>query len=406
MPGRGLRPDPGRQPDAVGSRAAPTPFLHWEGLARGWLMTLLGRPEPGRALARTSALGGQPRLLQVPRHADRDLPRDRRSGCGARGRGPRRRLSGIGEPDLPHRGSCSRWPEQRHCGQRCLSRRSRPLRPSAVRADDTRPVVPEINTAASAAIATSARSTGCNYKPALLTPNRKMVEWAEITPEMLPGGALETHQRVCWRCHVVEAVARAFPGFRGDRASSFTHLGCAGRKRKRPTRVAGRVECRPVRGHPVTPMRVLRGDLDFDGLGPRLFRLGQMHPKDAVLEVRRHFRLVRIREREAAEEVSVRPLDAVILLVLLFLLELALPWMVSTPFSTVTFTSSFFTSGRSAFTRYSFVRLLDVDHRSPTRQRSTSPSRWAGPAGRTGDSADRTSPPSHGRTEHWSVHIE
>src|ERR1051325_9914593 len=66
-------------------------------------------------------------------------------------------------------------------------------------------------------------------------------------------------------------------------------------------------------------------NLHFDSLRFGLLALGQMHPEHAVFELGDDLRAIRsVRQRKAAQEVPVRTLDAVILLVLLFLLELAL----------------------------------------------------------------------------------
>jgi hypothetical protein len=123
--------------------------------------------------------------------------------------------SGIGEPDV-RIGSCSRWPEQSQCGQRCLSQIEAAPAECVVRT-----TLVQWYQGSSCAICN--REIGevhwVQYKPALLTPNRKMVEWAQVTPETLPE-VLSTHQRVCWRCHVVDTWRERFPGFQGDRASS------------------------------------------------------------------------------------------------------------------------------------------------------------------------------------------
>src|SRR6266536_3560849 len=65
--------------------------------------------------------------------------------------------------------------------------------------------------------------------------------------------------------------------------------------------------------------------LDFNGLWFGFFTLGQMNFQNAVLELGVDLRAVgAVWQREAAEKVPVRALDPMILLVLLFLLELAL----------------------------------------------------------------------------------
>ena len=114
----------------------------------------------------------------------------------------------IGEPDL-RLASCSRWPERRDCGQPCLSQ---------VEAAPAECLVKTM-------LVEWYRGTSCalcgteigeihwvEHKPALLTPERKTVEWDEISPESLPA-VLATHQRVCWNCHLTSAFRERFPGF-------------------------------------------------------------------------------------------------------------------------------------------------------------------------------------------------
>ena len=121
----------------------------------------------------------------------------------------------IGEPDL-RLSDCSRWPERRGCGQACLSQVQAAPAECVVRT-----MLVEWYQRAACAICN--REIGqihwVEYRPALLTPDRKMVEWEEVTPETLPQ-VLATHQRVCWRCHLVNEWRDRFPGFRGEPASS------------------------------------------------------------------------------------------------------------------------------------------------------------------------------------------
>jgi hypothetical protein len=123
----------------------------------------------------------------------------------------------IGEPDL-RLSECSRWPERRHCGQACLSQVEAAPAECVVRT-----MLVDWYRGASCAICS--REIGevhwVEYKPALLTPDRKTVEWEDVTPETL-AQVLATHQRVCWRCHVVNAWRERFPGFRGEPTSEQT----------------------------------------------------------------------------------------------------------------------------------------------------------------------------------------
>ncbi len=119
--------------------------------------------------------------------------------------------SAIGEPDL-RLSECSRWPERKGCGQACLSQIE-----AAPAECFVRTMLVDWYRGSSCGICN--REIGevhwLEYKPALLTPDRKTVEWEDVTPENL-AEVLATYQRVCWRCHVVHAWRDRFPGFRGD----------------------------------------------------------------------------------------------------------------------------------------------------------------------------------------------
>ena len=125
--------------------------------------------------------------------------------------------SSIGEPDL-RLGGCSRWPERGRCGQACLAQ---------VHAAPAHGVVRTM-------LVEGHRDGWCErcgkvigqvhwveHEPALLTPNREMVEWDDASPEQI-SRVMATHQRVCWRCHLASAVRARFPGFQGAHASTST----------------------------------------------------------------------------------------------------------------------------------------------------------------------------------------
>ena len=94
-----------------------------------------------------------------------------------------------------------------------------------------------------------------------------------------------------------------------------------------------------------------------------------MYGEHAIFELSLHFfRIGIIGQRKAPHKAAVCTLDSVILLVLLLLFEFAFTGRVSTPFSTVTFTSSFFTSGNSSLDEVFLVVLGDVRERRPFGQ--------------------------------------
>jgi hypothetical protein len=117
-----------------------------------------------------------------------------------------------GEPELRLE-SCSRWPEKEHCGQECLSQIA-----EAPEACLVRNMLVHWYAGASCALCNKAIGPvlWSEHKPALLTPDRKTIEWDDIPPETLPT-VMATHKRVCWNCHVANTFRDQFPGLAVDR---------------------------------------------------------------------------------------------------------------------------------------------------------------------------------------------
>jgi hypothetical protein len=49
-----------------------------------------------------------------------------------------------------------------------------------------------------------------DHRPALLSPDKKTVQWSEIPAEELPE-VFEKHLPVCWSCHIAETFRREYP---------------------------------------------------------------------------------------------------------------------------------------------------------------------------------------------------
>jgi hypothetical protein len=49
-----------------------------------------------------------------------------------------------------------------------------------------------------------------DHRPALLSPEKKTVQWSDIPAEKLPE-VFETHLPVCWSCHIAETFRREHP---------------------------------------------------------------------------------------------------------------------------------------------------------------------------------------------------
>jgi hypothetical protein len=108
---------------------------------------------------------------------------------------------------------CSRWPEREPCGQECLLQ---------VEAWPEECLVGNM-------VKEWYRDKKCvfcgtgfeedywlEHKPALLGPDGKTREWAEVRPELLPD-VLSTHKPVCWNCHIAETFRREHPELVVDR---------------------------------------------------------------------------------------------------------------------------------------------------------------------------------------------
>ena len=108
---------------------------------------------------------------------------------------------------------CSRWPERQNRGQECLQQ---------IEADPEACLVWNI-------VAKWYEGKACifcrkqfgtlhhlEHVPALLGPDHRTIEWKEFRAEQLPK-IFETHQLVCWNCHVAESFRRLHPELVVDR---------------------------------------------------------------------------------------------------------------------------------------------------------------------------------------------
>lgn len=118
----------------------------------------------------------------------------------------------FNEPTL-HLSACTRWPERQDCGQDCLDQ---------IEANPENCLVWNI-------VSKWYEGKKCvfchkpvgplhhlDHAPALLGPDFRTMEWNRIRPEQLPG-IFETHQPVCWSCHVTESFRRLHPELVTDR---------------------------------------------------------------------------------------------------------------------------------------------------------------------------------------------
>jgi hypothetical protein len=120
--------------------------------------------------------------------------------------------AGLPEPELRVT-SCTHWPERRDCGQRCLAE----IR-SAPEGCLARAML--ANWYRGRSCVTCGRALGeidwMERRPALMSPERRTVEWHEVPAEGLPE-VLSTHLPVCWSCHIAESFRREHPDLVVDR---------------------------------------------------------------------------------------------------------------------------------------------------------------------------------------------
>jgi hypothetical protein len=112
--------------------------------------------------------------------------------------------------------TCSRWPERQDCGQECLREIEESPDDCLVRTILTRWYAGKDCAICGKAIGEIHWS---DHRPALLSPERRTVEWAQVPAESIPG-VLETHAPVCWNCHIVQTFCREHPDMVVDRARS------------------------------------------------------------------------------------------------------------------------------------------------------------------------------------------
>jgi hypothetical protein len=118
----------------------------------------------------------------------------------------------LNEPTL-HLKECSRWPERQSCGQDCLQQ---------IESNPQACLVWNI-------VSKWYEGKRCvlcrkefgplqhlDHVPALLGPDYRTTEWKEFNAQELPK-VFDTHQPVCWNCHVAETFRRLRPDLVVDR---------------------------------------------------------------------------------------------------------------------------------------------------------------------------------------------
>lgn len=102
---------------------------------------------------------------------------------------------------------CTRWPERQDCGQECL--RQIENRPEACMVQNVLAAWYEGKECAYCAKPFE-NIQWHDHKPALMSPEGKLVEWREVPVETLPE-VFESHRPVCWNCLVAETFRLQHP---------------------------------------------------------------------------------------------------------------------------------------------------------------------------------------------------
>jgi hypothetical protein len=133
---------------------------------------------------------------------------------------------------------CSRWPERRDCGQECLRQIEAAPEGCLVRYMLANWYVGRLCVYCRKPLA---EMNWAEHKPALMTPELKTVEWADVPPETLPQ-LLSVSLPVCWNCHIAETFRREHPDLVVDRpwrkAARVVRALSAGFKRKNDSDLA------------------------------------------------------------------------------------------------------------------------------------------------------------------------
>ena len=114
--------------------------------------------------------------------------------------------SALGQPDIRLQ-NCGRWPLLRDCGQECLVQIDVAPPECLVRGVLMRwyefksclycgKPFPQINL--------------MDHKPALLTPEGKLMEWSAVDIDDL-GTVMNTYNPVCWDCYIAQSFIREYP---------------------------------------------------------------------------------------------------------------------------------------------------------------------------------------------------
>lgn len=112
----------------------------------------------------------------------------------------------VGPPDIRLQ-SCWRWPLNENCGQECLTQLE--VAPPECLVSG---VLMRWYDAKSCAFCSVpfARIHWLDHRPALKSPDGKLVEWREVPIKDIET-VMATHAPVCWNCHIAQSFRRDHP---------------------------------------------------------------------------------------------------------------------------------------------------------------------------------------------------
>lgn len=114
--------------------------------------------------------------------------------------------STVGRPDIRLH-DCSRWPAKKECGQECLLNLD--VAPSDCLVSG---VLMRWYSGKQCVFCskTFEEVHWVDHRPALRTPQGKLIEWKEVKPEEVMT-VLQTHYPVCWDCYIAQSFRAEHP---------------------------------------------------------------------------------------------------------------------------------------------------------------------------------------------------
>jgi hypothetical protein len=114
--------------------------------------------------------------------------------------------------------TCTRWPERRECGQKCLSQVEASPEDCLVR----NILVKWYTGKACAACGQTFEDIEWSRKPALLTADNQSVEWDQVPADKL-SEVLAVSKPLCFACHMANTLVREHPELVVDRSAQDSH---------------------------------------------------------------------------------------------------------------------------------------------------------------------------------------